>query len=88
MSFKSEDLLNLSMELAKESSNRIVENQKLKILNMKEQKHRELNEERMIKYFEENYTQINDRIDNINDRGIINLDSRKLTHKIVEFREY
>ena len=67
MSFKSEDLLNLSLELAKESSNRIVENQKLKILNLKEKKNRELNEERMIKYFEDNYLKINDKIDGIND---------------------
>jgi len=67
MSFKSEDLLNLSLELAKESSNRIVENQKLKILNLKEKKNREINEERMIKYFEENYNKINERIDDIND---------------------
>lgn len=28
------------------------------------------------------------RIDIINNRGIMNLDSRKLTHKIVEFRKY
>ena len=67
MSITCKDLLNLSLELVKESNNRIIENKKIQAHNLKEQKIREVNEERLLKYFDDNYLKINKKIDNIND---------------------